>query len=78
MGAMSTVKNRTAIIRGVPRLTGANVVAHDLRGGAALVLAGLNAEGVTVVEDCGHIDRGYTQFDKTLSALGAHIVREEA
>lgn len=77
MGAASTIKNRTAVIRGVPRLYGATVTAHDLRGGAALVLAGLRAEGRTTVLHAEHIDRGYERLEATLSALGAHVVREE-
>ena len=77
MGAQSTVKGRTAIIRGVPALRGACVLAHDLRGGAAMVLAGLAADGVTTVENCGHIDRGYERLEQTLGALGARILREE-
>ena len=76
MGAMSTIKNRTAVIRGVPQLTGATVTAHDLRGGAALVLAGLRAEGITTVLHAEHIDRGYEQLERTLTALGAHVRRE--
>ena len=78
MGALSLVKDRTAVIRGVPRLAGATVTARDLRGGAALVLAGLNAEGETTVENCEHIDRGYARFEDMLTPLGAHIVREES
>lgn len=77
MGAQSTVKGRTAVIRGVERLTGACVTAHDLRGGAAMTLAGLNAEGTTVVENCAHIDRGYERLEEMLGALGARITREE-
>lgn len=77
MGAVSTIKNRTAVIRGVPRLYGATVTAHDLRGGAALVLAGLRAEGRTTVRHAEHIDRGYERLEATLSKLGAHVVREE-
>ncbi len=78
MGANTTVKGRTAVIRGVPKLKGAAVTAHDLRGGAALVLAGLAAEGVTTVENCCHIDRGYQCFETMLCALGAQILREES
>lgn len=76
MGADNTIKGRTAVIRGVQRLTGAKVTAWDLRGGAALVLAGLAAEGYTVVSDAAHIDRGYERLETMLSALGAHITRE--
>jgi UDP-N-acetylglucosamine 1-carboxyvinyltransferase len=76
MGAHITVKGRNAFIWGVDRLSGAEVRANDLRGGAALVLAGLKAEGVTVVNDIHHIDRGYENFDGILNGLGAEIKRE--
>ena len=75
MGADITVRDRIAMVRGVERLHGAEVRAHDLRGGAALVLAGLAAEGETVVRDIGHIDRGYERLEDTLSALGGNIRR---
>ncbi len=74
MGAEILVNNRTAVIRGA-RLTGARVAARDLRGGAALVLAGLAAEGVTEVEQVELIDRGYESIERTLAALGADIRR---
>ncbi len=77
MGAVSIVKGRTAVVRGVRRLTGTRVTAHDLRGGAALVLAGLAASGQTVVDRCERIDRGYARLEEMLGALGARIVREE-
>ena len=73
MGADLSVKGRTAIINGVSVLNGATVTAHDLRGGAALVLAGLNAIGQTTVEDIKHVKRGYLDFDKKLRSLGADI-----
>ena len=76
MGAEIIVNNRTAVIRG-GRLTGARVSARDLRGGAALVMAALAAEGVTVVDNLSQIDRGYEAFENTLKSLGANIVREE-
>lgn len=76
MGAVSMLKDRTAIIRGVPRLTGAQVTARDLRGGAALVLAGLCADGTTIVNSAEHIDRGYERFEDMLNMLGAEIYRE--
>ncbi len=76
MGASIKVDGRTAIIRGVKRLTGAEVKAGDLRGGAALVLAGLAAEGTTVVDNVKlHIDRGYDKLENKLSRLGADIHR---
>lgn len=76
MGANIIVKGKNAIVTGVDRLNGAVVNANDLRGGAALVLAGLNAEGKTVVNNVNHVERGYYQMDKKLSALGADIVRQ--
>ncbi len=75
MGADITVIDRTAFVRGVERLRGAAVVAHDLRGGAALVLAALAAEGDSEVLDISHIDRGYAGFEYKLVALGAKIKR---
>ncbi|MBD5585410.1 MAG: UDP-N-acetylglucosamine 1-carboxyvinyltransferase [Clostridia bacterium] len=75
MGADITVINRNAFVRGVERLNGATVVAHDLRGGAALVSAGLCAEGRSEVLDISHIDRGYGSFEYKLRALGGDIVR---
>ncbi|NLG25835.1 MAG: UDP-N-acetylglucosamine 1-carboxyvinyltransferase [Clostridiales bacterium] len=74
MGADILINNRTAVVRG-GRLTGARVVARDLRGGAALVLAGLVAEGVTEVAEISLIDRGYEALERTLNALGADIRR---
>lgn len=76
MGANIIVKGKNAIINGVERLNGATVEASDLRGGAALVLAGLNAEGKTVVKNVSHIERGYCQMDKKLSSLGADIIKQ--
>ena len=75
MGADITVRGRTAIIRGVPSLRGASVTAQDLRGGAALVLAGLKAEGQSSVLDLSYIDRGYSEFEYKLKSLGANIKR---
>ncbi len=77
MGAESSVNGRIAVIRGVKRLTGANVDARDLRGGAALILAGLRAEGETVVHGAEHVDRGYERIERDLAALGARITRQE-
>lgn len=73
MGADVSIRGRNAIINGVERLHGANVTACDLRGGAALVLAGLNAQGQTVVSDIRHVKRGYFNFDNKLASLGADI-----
>lgn len=75
MGADIIVNNRTAVVRG-GKLTGTRVTARDLRGGAALVMAGLAAEGETMVDNIQQIDRGYDKFERTLKNLGADIVRE--
>ena len=75
MGADITVVDRNAFVHGVERLKGAEVIAHDLRGGAALVIAALAAEGRSEIYDISHIDRGYADFDYKLRALGADIVR---
>lgn len=73
MGAYNTVCGRTAIIRGVERLHGATVTAHDLRGGAALVMAGLAADGITVVEHIERIERGYEKMTEAVYSLGGSI-----
>ena len=73
MGAKITVEGKSAIIRGVRKLYGANVKATDLRGGAALVLAGLSAKGITKVENIEYILRGYENFDKKLRNINADI-----
>jgi UDP-N-acetylglucosamine 1-carboxyvinyltransferase len=75
MGADIRVEGHHAVVRGVPRLSGAPVRASDIRAGAALVLAGLAAEGETVVSEGYHIDRGYEAFDRKLAALGADVER---
>ena len=75
MGADITVRDRSALIRGVEKLHGASVTAGDLRGGAALVLAALKAEGQSTVLDLSHIDRGYADFEGKLRLLGARIKR---
>ena len=75
MGAKIKVEGRTAIIRGVSKLTGAIVAAPDLRAGSALVLAALAAEGTSEIEQVYHIERGYESIDKKLQALGANIVK---
>ncbi len=77
MGANIVTKNNVAIIKGVEKLHGAEVKTTDLRGGAALILAALSAEGTTVVDQARIIDRGYETFESELSALGADIRREE-
>ena len=75
MGADVTVINRNAFVRGVEKFKGATVVAHDLRGGAALVLAALAADGRSEILDISHIDRGYGSFEYKLRGLGGDIVR---
>ncbi len=75
MGAAIKVDLRTAFVKGVRELSGAMVEATDLRAGAALVLAGLGAEGTTVVDRVYHIDRGYESFETQLRDLGANIMR---
>jgi UDP-N-acetylglucosamine 1-carboxyvinyltransferase len=75
MGADVRNEGRHAVIRGVPRLSGAPVRALDVRAGAALVIAGLAAEGDTVVLDPFHVDRGYSDLAGSLRALGADVER---
>ncbi len=75
MGADITIKDRNAIVKGVEYLTGAPVMVSDLRAGAALVIAGLMAEGETEVHRIYHLDRGYEKIEKKLSKLGAKIKR---
>lgn len=77
MGASIAVRGRSAVVRGVESLHGARVSATDLRAGAALVLAGLTAEGHTTVTEISHIERGYVDLAGALRALGAPIVRVE-
>lgn len=78
MGAEIELENSTAIVKGVERMSGAPVMASDLRASAALVLAGLQAEGTTEVNRVYHIDRGYELIDEKLNGLGAHIERVKA
>jgi UDP-N-acetylglucosamine 1-carboxyvinyltransferase len=75
MGANITVHQASALVRGVPRLMGAPVMATDLRASSSLVLAGLAAEGETVVNRVYHLDRGYERIEEKLSACGARIER---
>ena len=75
MGAIIRKEGPTAIVVGVNRLVGAPVMASDLRASAALVLAGLAAEGTTIVNRIYHIDRGYEHIEKKLASLGADIQR---
>lgn len=75
MGADITVKDRNAFVKGVEKFKGATVIANDLRGGAALVLAALAADGRSDVLNISHIDRGYGSFEYKLRGLGADITR---
>lgn len=78
MGAHILCTGRTAVVRGVPELYGAHVTARDLRGGAALVLAGLRARGETLVDHAELIDRGYDHLERQLSRLGGKVRRVSA
>ena len=78
LGADIDVEGSTAIVRGVPELTGATVMATDLRASACLVIAGLVAAGPTTIDRIYHLDRGYERIEDKLSALGARIRRERA
>jgi UDP-N-acetylglucosamine 1-carboxyvinyltransferase len=75
MGARINVHGASAIVRGVPRLSGAPVMATDLRASVSLILAGLAAEGDTIVNRVYHLDRGYEHVERKLAAVGAEIER---
>jgi UDP-N-acetylglucosamine 1-carboxyvinyltransferase len=75
MGANINVHGASAIVRGVPRLSGAPVMATDLRASVSLVLAGLAAQGETVINRVYHLDRGYERLEDKLAACGADIER---
>ena len=77
LGGERTGESRVAMIEGVQKLTGARVAATDLRAGAAMVIAGLSAEGTTEIDNIRYIDRGYEDIENKLSALGADIKRVE-
>ena len=77
MGAKINVEGRTAIIKGAKRIQGTNVVASDLRGGAALVIEALTAKGITQIENIHYILRGYEDIVEKLKSLGAKIFGEE-
>jgi UDP-N-acetylglucosamine 1-carboxyvinyltransferase len=77
MGADIRVKGTHAIVRGVPMLSGAPVVATDLRASASLVLAGLAAHGKTTVQGLHHLDRGYENLTAKLQKLGANLQRTQ-
>lgn len=76
LGARIHTEGRVAVVTGVKALHGAPTVATDLRGGAALIIAGLSAEGRTDILDEGHVSRGYELFDVRLRELGADVTRE--
>ena len=75
LGAQISIEGNTAFMRGIDRLVGAPVMATDLRASASLVIAGLAAEGTTIVDRIYHLDRGYDRMEAKLSAVGAEIVR---
>jgi len=75
MGASIELKGNVAVVRGVERLSGAPVMATDLRASASLVLAGLAAKGETIIDRIYHLDRGYEVLEKKLAAVGAQIQR---
>jgi len=77
MGADISVRGRTALVRGAPRLHGAAVTCTDVRAAAALVIAGLNASGETTLDGLDHLDRGYDRMAEKLAAVGADIVRSD-
>ena len=76
MGSKISVEGKTAIVKGVRKLYGANVKATDLRGGAALVIAGISAKGITKIENIEYILRGYEKFDQKLRNLGVNIIQK--
>jgi UDP-N-acetylglucosamine 1-carboxyvinyltransferase len=78
LGADVAVDGKVAVVKGVPALSGAPVMASDLRASAALLLAGLVAQGVTTVQRVYHLDRGYERIEQKLAPLGARIRREKA
>jgi UDP-N-acetylglucosamine 1-carboxyvinyltransferase len=78
LGADITVDGRAAVVKGVPALSGAPVMASDLRASAALVLAGLAARGTTEVHRVYHLDRGYERLEEKLAPLGARLRRARA
>jgi UDP-N-acetylglucosamine 1-carboxyvinyltransferase len=78
MGANITVHGNTALVRGVKKLKGAEVMATDLRASVSLILAGLVAEGETIVDRIYHLDRGYENLTGKLGACGANIERIES
>jgi UDP-N-acetylglucosamine 1-carboxyvinyltransferase len=78
LGADITIEGNTSVVRGVPALSGATVMATDLRASAGLVIAALVAEGQTVIDRIYHLDRGYERMEAKLAAVGADIRRARA
>jgi UDP-N-acetylglucosamine 1-carboxyvinyltransferase len=77
LGADIEIAGNTAVVRGVPQLQGATVMATDLRASASLVIAGLAAQGETTIDRIYHLDRGYEHIEQKLSRLGARIRRAQ-
>jgi len=77
LGAEIEIEGNTAVVKGVPRLAGAIVMATDLRASASLVIAALVAEGETVIDRIYHLDRGYEGLEAKLSAVGARVARRK-
>ena len=77
LGARIKIEGRVAVVEGVSRLSGAEVECTDLRGGVALVIAGLAADGITEVSHIHHIDRGYEKLEQNLCDVGAVVKRLE-
>jgi UDP-N-acetylglucosamine 1-carboxyvinyltransferase len=75
LGANIDIQGNTALVKGVEKLSGATVMATDLRASASLVIAGLVAQGETIVDRIYHLDRGYDRMEAKLQALGADVVR---
>ena len=75
LGAQIKIDGNTALVTGVPRLDGATVMATDLRASASLVIAGLVAQGETLIDRIYHLDRGYERIEEKLSRLGASVKR---
>ena len=75
LGAKIQIEGKIAVMEGVPKLSGATVMATDLRASASLVIAGLVADGETLIERIYHLDRGYDQMEIKLRAIGADIER---
>jgi UDP-N-acetylglucosamine 1-carboxyvinyltransferase len=75
LGANIQIEGNNAVVRGVPQLQGATVMATDLRASASLVIAGLAAQGETIIDRIYHLDRGYERIEEKLSSLGAKVRR---